>query len=150
MVKKEEIIIGADHAGYATKEKIKKFLEKKGIWFVDIGTYSKKSVDYPDIAKKVTDQVKKDKNKRGVLVCGTGTGMAMAANRVKGIRAAMAYDTYSAKMAKQDNNANVLCLRGRKFSSDNAVKLVQTWMKTEFNKEVRYKRRLKKLDAGKT
>ena len=140
----DKIIIGSDHAGYPLKEDLKKFLEKKKIPYEDAGVFNKKPSDYPDIAFKVAKEVASGKGK-GILICGTGTGMVIAANKVKGIRAALAYDNYSAKKAKEDNNTNILCLRGRFFSHDTAKKVVSTWMKTKFSGETRHKRRINKI-----
>ncbi len=140
-----KVIIGSDHGGLILKEKIKRFLIKKKINVEDIGTNSTKSVDYPDYAKKVARKVQKNKNYRGILVCGTGTGMCMAANRFKGIRAAIAYDVYSAKMSRKDNNANVLCLRSRKFNHSKSKKLVNIWLKEKFSGLKRHKRRIRKI-----
>ena len=93
-----KIIIGSDHAGFNVKEKLKKYFNNKKIKYEDVGTYSLERVDYPDYAKKVARKVLKEKNSRGVLICGTGTGMVIAANKIKGVRAVIAYDNYSAKM----------------------------------------------------
>lgn len=141
------IYIGADHAGFRLKEYIKRYLKNKKVKFVDIGTFTdKKRVDYPDYALKVAKKVSKDKNSKGILICGTGTGMVMAANRIKGTRAALAYDKYSAIMARRDNNANILCLRGRKVNFENQKKIVIYWLNSKFSGLQRYKRRIKKLD----
>ncbi len=139
------LYLGADHAGYKLKEFLKKHLEKKGVKYMDLGTYSEDSVDYPDLAFKVARKAAKEKNAKGILICGTGTGMVMAANKVKGIRAAVAYDEYSAKMSRHDNNANILCLRGRKVDVKRQQKLVDIWLKTPFSQIARHRRRLKKL-----
>lgn len=140
-----KIYIGSDHAGYKAKEKLKKFLEKKKIWYKDIGTHSSESTDYPDYAFKVAEKVSENKDARGILICGTGTGMVMAANKVKGIRAAVAYDNYSAKMSRNDNDSNVLCLRGRKFPYEDLEKIVNIWLKTPFSGAKRHKRRINKI-----
>ena len=139
------LYLGADHAGYKLKEFLKKHFDRKKVKYVDLGTYSEESVDYPDYAYKVSRKVAGDKNAKGILICGTGTGMVMAANRIKGIRAAVAYDSYSAKMAREHNDANVLCLRGRKVSLKEQVKLVDIWLKTRFSNAKRHKRRIAKL-----
>jgi len=131
-----EIIIGSDHAGYTAKEKIKKFFDMpdKGYNFVDVGCYSPASVDYPDIAEKVAKQVNK-KNSLGILVCATGIGMSIAANKFKDIRAALCYNEDSAKLSRQHNDANILCL-GAKLSAENKIlKIVDVWLKTPFSKE---------------
>ena len=140
------IYLGADHAGYSLKEKIKKVLLRKKIPFRDLGTDSLESVDYPDYGKKVARAVVKNKGSKGILVCGTGTGMVIAANRIKGARAVVAYDNYSAKMSRLDNDSNILCLRGRQFSADKAKKIINVWLKTKFSQKLRHKRRVRKLD----
>ncbi len=138
------IFLGADHAGFETKERLKKFFDKNKIAYEDLGTHSEESVDYPDYAVKVARSVASEKA-RGILICGTGTGMAIAANKVKGVRAALAYDSYSAKMSRNDNDVNVLCLRGRKFSYKQAESIVKIWLKTPFSNEERHKRRIEKI-----
>ena len=141
-----KIYLGSDHAGYAVKEKIKTYLKSKKVSFKDLGTYSTKPVDYPDYAFKVAKKVAKDKNSKGILVCGTGTGMVIAANKVKGIRAVAAYDAYSAKMSRHDNNANVLALRGRFFAFSKIQKIIDVWLKTRFSGESRHKQRILKIN----
>lgn len=140
-----DIIIASDHAGFKLKEKIKHYLERKEIEYCDLGTDSLDSVDYPDFAIKVAEEVAKDKNSRGILVCGTGTGMTIAANKVKGIRAVAAYDSYSAKMSRVDNDTNVLGLRGRFFSFGKIKKIINIWLNTPFSGESRHENRLKKI-----
>jgi ribose 5-phosphate isomerase B len=139
------VILASDHAGLRLKEKVKKYLEKKKIEYEDLGTKSFKSVDYPDYALKVAEKVAKNKNTRGILVCGTGTGMTIAANKVKGIRAVAAYDAYSAKMSRIDNDTNVLGLRGRFFPFEKIKKIITVWLDTPFSGEKRHKRRIKKI-----
>lgn len=141
-----KVYIGADHAGYRLKEYLKKYFVKSRIRYEDFGANSKKPADYPDYAFKVARAVAKNKSSMGILICGTGTGMVMAANKIKGIRAAVAYDKYSAVMAKQHNDANVLCLRGRKFSFAKSKGLVKFWMKTKFGGEARHKKRIEKIN----
>jgi len=147
MYKKElKIYIGADHAAVALKEQIKKFLDKKELKYEDVGSFDSNSKDdYPDYAFKMAEKVAKDKDSKGVLLCGTGTGMVIAANKVKGIRAAVIYDNYSAKMARNDNDTNVACLRARQFSSAAAIKAIQTWLRTTFSEHSRHKRRIRKI-----
>ena len=140
-----KVIIGADHAGFKLKEKLKKFLEKKNILVEDVGTFSEDSVDYTGYAFNVARKISKDKTLKGILICGTGTGMVMAANRVKGVRASLIYDKYSAVMAREHNDANIICLRGRKASSRKQIKLTWLWLNTKFSGEVRHKRRIVKL-----
>ena len=139
------IIIGSDHAGFNLKEKLKEYFDKKKIKYEDVGTGSLERVDYPDYAKKVARKVVKEKNSRGILICGTGTGMVIAANRIKGARAVVAYDTYSAKMSREDNNANILSLRGRHFSYKKIQSIVNIWLNTKFSGKSRHKKRIKKL-----
>jgi ribose 5-phosphate isomerase B len=139
------VILASDHAGLRLKEKVKKYLERKKIEYEDLGTKSFKSVDYPDYALKVAEKVAKNKNTRGILVCGTGTGMTIAANKVKGIRAVAAYDVYAAKMSRIDNDTNVLGLRGRFFPFEKMKKIITVWLDTPFSGEKRHKRRIKKI-----
>ena len=139
------VIIASDHAGLRLKEKVKKYLAKKKIEYEDLGTESFTSVDYPDYALKVAEKVAKNKNTRGILICGTGTGMTIAANKVKGIRAVAAYDAYSAKMSRIDNDTNVLGLRGRFFPLEKIKKIITVWLDTPFSGEKRHKRRIKKI-----
>lgn len=142
-----KVIIGSDHAGFRRKEELKRFLENKKIAVEDVGTHSKDSVDYPDFAEKVGKKVAKEKNSdtRGILVCGSGTGMVIAANKVKGVRAVAAYDNYTAKMARLDNDTNVLGLRGRGFPIDKTKRIVSTWLSTGFSNKPRHKKRLMKI-----
>lgn len=139
------IFIGADHAGFATKEYLKKFLDKNKIGYKDLSPKLKDGDDYPDHAKKVAKEVAKNKNNKGILICGTGTGMVIAANKVKGIRAALVYDTYSAKKSREDNDANIITLRGRGFSKRRAAKLTKLFLNTHFSNIPKHKRRIRKL-----
>ena len=145
MKDKIKVFIASDHAGFRLKEKIKKYLEKKKIEFEDMGTDSLQPVDYPDFGLEVAQKVAKNKANRGILICGTGTGMTIAANKVKGIRAVAAYDAYSAKMSRLDNDTNILGLRGRFFPFQKVRKIISVWLTTSFNGEKRHKRRLKKI-----
>lgn len=144
------IFIGSDHAGFDSKEKIKRYLEIKRIEYEDLGAkkYEKRD-DYPDYAFKVAERVAKDRGKRalGILICGTGSGMMIAANKVPGARAVTAYDSYSAKMSRLHNNANILCLRGRDFPFNKIKKIMNIWLKTEFSSDERHKRRLKEIES---
>ncbi len=140
-----EVVIGSDHAGYRRKEEIKRFLKRKGVSIEDVGTDSARPVDYPVFAEKVAKKVAKDKKARGILVCGSGTGMTIAANKVKGVRAVAAYDNYTAKMSRVDNDTNVLGLRGRGFPLKKAKRIVSTWLKTPFSRKARHKRRVKEI-----
>ena len=134
-----KVVIGSDHAGYRLKEKLKLFLKKKGVKVEDLGCKNLDSKDdYPVYAKKVSRKVAKGRTL-------TGTGMCIAANRVKGVRAANVFDNYSAIMSRKDNDANVICLRGRQFSTLLEKKLVWLWLNTSFSKQSRHKRRIKLL-----
>ena len=144
-MKKAVIYLGADHAGFSLKEKLKKYFDKRNINYEDIGGDGKSNDDYPDYAFKVAKKVSKEKDSKGILICGTGTGMVIAANKVKGVRAAVAYDNYSAKMAVEHNNSNVLCLRGRNFPDNKNIQLVKIWLNAKFSSKSRHKRRLRKI-----
>ena len=142
-----KVILGSDHAGFRRKEELKRFLEYKKISVEDVGTKSEESVDYPDFAEKVGKKVAKDRTgkTRGILVCSSGTGMVIAANKVKGIRAVAAYDDYTAKMSRADNDANVLGLRGRGFPLVKTKRIVSTWLGTKFSDKPRHKKRILKI-----
>jgi len=139
------IYLGADHAGYELKKKIKMFLGERGIQHVDMGGIGEVTDDYPDFALKVCKKVAKDANARGVLICGTGIGMCIVANKVDGIRAAFVCDEFSAKMSRMHNDANVICLRSRDFSDEENIKLVNMWLSTSFSREERHQRRIDKI-----
>ena len=126
------IAIGCDHGGFELKNHIIGHLEEAGIEYLDFGCFDEVSCDYPDIAALVCEAVVKGECDRGILVCGTGIGMSMAANKIKGIRAAHLTDVYSAKMTKLHNNANVICLGGRVTGRELAFMIVDTWLQTEF------------------
>ncbi|CAN5339873.1 ribose 5-phosphate isomerase B [soil metagenome] len=128
-----KIALGADHAGFSEKEKVKRTLDELGIEYEDMGTYSEESVDYPDFAQKVARSVARGEYDQGLLVCGSGTGMAIAANKVKGIRAAVAWSEDIARLARQHNDANVLALPAR-FTPDGGVeKIVRAWFEADFD-----------------
>lgn len=126
------IVIGSDHGGFELKNIILKYLEDKGIDVIDVGTYSEDSVDYPDIADKLCKKITDGTCEKGILVCGTGIGMNMCANKHKGIRAAQCHDTFSAKMTIQHNNANVLTMGGRVVGSELAKEIVNEFLTNEF------------------
>lgn len=129
---KIKIAIGSDHGGFEYKASIIKALQVKGYDVVDMGTYSPESCDYPIIAKKVARAVAKGDFEKGILVCGTGIGMSMAANKVKGIRAAVCGDTFSARATRAHNNANILCLGQRVVGESLALDIVDIWLTTKF------------------
>lgn len=127
-----KIAIGSDHGGFRLKEKIIEYFKEKNISFEDFGTYSEESCNYPVIAKEVANKVAKNEFQKGILVCGTGIGVSIVANKVKGIRAALCFDTFCAKMSREHNNANILCLGQRVLNEDVAIEIVDTWLNTEF------------------
>ncbi len=128
----KKIALAADHAGYEEKEKIKRTLDELGVEYVDMGTDSCDSVDYPDYARKVAEAVSKGEFEQGLLVCGSGTGMAIAANKVKGVRAAVAWNEDIARLARQHNDANVLSLPARFMSDEEARKVIKAWFAADF------------------
>ncbi|MDW7760596.1 MAG: ribose 5-phosphate isomerase B [Acidobacteriota bacterium] len=140
-----KIYLGSDHAGVRLKEKIKADLMRRKIPYEDLGTTTLDPVDYPDYAFRVAEHVAKHKGSRGILICGTGTGMTIAANKVDGIRAVAAYDTYSAKMSRVDNDTNVLGLRGRYFPTERAMRIIAVWLRTPFSGKPRHRNRLRKI-----
>lgn len=140
------IAIGCDHGGINLKETIKKFLEDKGFEYKDFGTYNTDSCDYPDYAKAVCDSVVSGECENGILVCGTGIGMSIAANKIDGIRAAHVTDTYSARMTKEHNNANVICLGERITGCDLALEIVNAYLCAKFQGG-RHQNRVDKLMA---
>ena len=129
---KERIAIGADHAGYRLKEFVKKLLEEKGFEVVDVGTYREERCHYPEYAKKVAKMVSEGEVSRGVLICGSGIGMSIVANKFKRVRAALCHNIYSAKFSRLHNNSNVLCLGGRVTGEDLTREIVETWLNTPF------------------
>ncbi len=128
----EKIIIGCDHGGFELKNEIIAHLEKKGIKVTDVGTYSTDSCNYPDYARKVCERIQSGEFERGILVCGTGIGISIAANKHNGIRAACCSDTFSARMTRMHNNANVLCMGGRVVGPGLACDMVDLFVDTEF------------------
>lgn len=126
------IAIASDHAGYELKEKLKKHLEEKGFEYRDFGTYSAESCDYPVFAKKACNAVISGECEKAVLVCGTGIGVSMAANKIKGIRAAVCSDTYSAKYTRLHNNANALCMGARVIGEGLAAEITDIFLTTPF------------------
>ena len=131
-IKPKKVFLASDHAGFKLKEEIKKFLIKKDKKVLDLGTNSMNSVDYPDYAHLLSKKMKKDKNQFGILVCGSGTGMSMVANKHKYIRAALCYNIRSTKLSRLHNNANVMTIGSRLTKKDIALKCVNTFLKTSF------------------
>lgn len=138
------IILASDHAGFELKEGVKKFFNDENIITIDVGTYSKEPVDYPDFAKKGCVKVLEDPRNVGIFICGTGIGMSIAANRNPKIRAALCHDTTSATYARAHNDANVLVLPGRYMKLSKAIKIIKIFLTSEFEGG-RHARRIKKL-----
>ena len=139
------IIIGCDHAAYPLKEKVKAFLAGKGYSVEDVGTYSERSVDYPEFGVQVASQVSTGNYSRGILLCGTGIGMSMVANKFQNVRAALCAEPFAARMSRQHNDANILILGGRMLGETMALETVETWLNTSFEGE-RHQRRLEMFD----
>lgn len=136
-----KVAVGADHGGFHYKEQIVEYLKSRNIPYFDVGTHTREACDYPDIARKVAELVISGQANRGILVCGTGIGMSITANKVKGIRAALCGDTYSARVSRAHNNANILCLGERVIGEHLALDIVDIWLKTGFEGG-RHKRRV--------
>ena len=139
-----KIALGCDHGGLEHKNAIGEFLKEQGFEIVDFGIYEQVSVDYPDIAKKVCESIQNGETERGILVCGTGIGMSIAANKYKGIRAAACSEHFSAKFTRLHNNSNVLCLGGRVIGVGTALELAELFVKTEFEGG-RHQKRIDKI-----
>jgi len=141
---KPRIALGADHAGFRAKETIKKYLEGAGYGVDDVGTHSEESVDYPDFARAVGERVASGKDPLGVVLCATGIGVAIVANKVKGIYAALAHDSLTARRAREHNDANVLALGGKVVGDDEAIAIVQEFLSAQFSGG-RHQRRIDKI-----
>lgn len=141
------IALGADHAGYPLKQHIARYLAQSGYTVFDLGTHSEESVDYPDFAAAVSRAVVDGRADRGIVVCGSGAGACVAANKVRGIRAAVAHDTYTAHQAVEHDDVNVLCLGSRVIGEALADELVQAFIVAAFSNEERHLRRLAKVNA---
>ena len=128
----KKVCIASDHGGFSLKEAIKDHLIKKNISIIDLGPSEKKTVDYPDYAKKVANRIKAKKSDVGILVCGSGTGMAISANKTKNIRAAVCYNVNSTRLSREHNNANIISLGARLTSKKLSLKLVNIFLKTKF------------------
>ncbi len=139
-----KIALASDHAGYAEKERLKPLLRDLGLEFEDLGTVSEESVDYPDYARKVAEEVAGGRADHGLLVCGSGTGMAITANKVPGVRAAVAWSEETARLARQHNDANILAIGARTTPPDDIPKIVRAWFETTFEGG-RHADRLKKI-----
>lgn len=140
------IPIASDHAGFKTKQKVKKLLEDLGHMPVDYGTHSADSVDYPEYAVAVSEKISNNEHECGVLICGSGQGMCMTANKFPNVRAALVYSPDVAKLTRQHNNANILCLPGRELSEDQLQNIVKSWLETDFDGG-RHERRVNKIHS---
>lgn len=143
-----KLVIGCDHGAVELKDSVKKVLaEFEDIKVEDAGTFDGNSVDYPDIAEKVCGKVSSGEADRGIVLCGTGLGISIAANKVKGIRAALCHDVFSARMSREHNDANVLAMGGRVIGFGPAGEIVRVWVTTDFSHEERHQRRIDKMMA---
>jgi ribose 5-phosphate isomerase B len=140
------LLIAADHGGFELKERLKRTLDRLGVGYEDLGTHSADSVDYPDLGHAAARAVARGEAERALLVCGTGLGMSMTANRHPGVRAALAYDEETARLAREHNDANVLALGGRFLDPDRAERILEIWLQTPFQGG-RHDRRIRKIDS---
>ena len=141
-----KLALGCDHGGYPLMQEVKKHLDEKGIAYTDFGTYSEESCDYPDFAEKAANAVKSGACDFGILICGTGIGISISANKIHGIRAALCSDSYSAEMTRRHNNANMLAMGARVIGVGQALKIVDTFLSTDFEGG-RHERRIEKITA---
>ena len=140
------IALGCDHGGYELMQEVIKYLEEHGLEYKNYGTYSTDSCDYPDYAKKVAEAILAGECEKGILICGTGIGISITANKFKGIRAALCSDCFSAEATRLHNNANILAMGGRVVGPGLAVKIVDTFLNTPFSNDERHKRRIAKIE----
>ena len=140
----KKVCIASDHAGFALKNYVLNYLINKSVSVIDLGPSNDNSVDYPDFAKKVSNRIKSGKSDIGILVCGSGTGMAISANKIKGIRAAVCYNKKSTRLSRQHNNANIMALGSRLTKKKDVLKLITIFLKTKFEGG-RHLRRVKKI-----
>ncbi len=142
-----KLYLGSDHAGYKLKEEMKPYLQELGYSFVDLGSFNEESVDYPDIAREVCEKVLENKASFGILICGTGVGVMMAANKHPGIRAVVCTHELMAIMARKHNDANVLCLGSRIIGSELSRSIIKAFLETTFEREERHVRRVGKIES---
>lgn len=141
------IALGCDHGGFELMQEVKKYLDENHIEYKDFGTYDTKSTDYPIYAKRVVKSILSGESGKGILICGTGIGISITANRYKGIRAALCSDCFSAQATREHNDANILAMGGRVVGPGLAVKIVDTFLNTPFSEGERHKRRIAMIDA---
>ncbi len=139
--------IGSDHGGYKLKEEVIKYLEDNKYAYKDYGAYSEEAIDYPDIAKPLAEDIVSGNLEKGILICGTGIGISISANKVKGVRAALCHDVFSAEATRLHNDANVLCMGGRVVAGGLALKIVETFLNTDFSGDERHARRISKISG---
>lgn len=142
------IAIGCDHGGYELKQEILGYLQKRGLEYQDFGCYSKEAVDYPIYARKVAHAVADGTCGKGILICGTGIGISIAANKVPGIRAALCSDCFSAQATREHNDANILAMGGRVVGTGLALKIVETFLDTPFSNDERHVRRIRLIEEA--
>lgn len=140
------IAIGSDHGGYALKQEVMNYLEQKGIAYKDYGCYDEQSCDYPIYAKTVAKAIVEGECEKGILICGTGIGISIAANKIKGIRAALCHDTFSAQATREHNDANILAMGARVVGPGLALKIVETFLETEFSNAERHINRIQQIE----
>ena len=140
------IALGCDHGGYELKQEIIAYLKEKNLEYKDYGTDSKESCDYPVYAKKVANAIVNGECDKGILICGTGIGIAIRAKKIKGIRAALCHDTFSAQATREHNDANILAMGARVVGPGLAIKIVDTFLNTEFSNDERHIRRIKQME----
>ena len=141
------IALGSDHGGFELKQEIKKYLDENGLAYKDYGSYTSDSVDYPVYAKKVVEAIKNGECDKGVLICGTGIGISIAANRYEGIRAALCTDCFMAEATRQHNDANILAMGGRVVGPGLAVKILDTFLNTPFSEGERHINRIRMIEG---
>lgn len=142
-----KIAIGCDHAGLDLKSQVISAIERAGIEVSDFGTYDTASMDYPDVARPVAEAVARGDFDRGILICGTGIGMSITANKVRGVRAALCHDTFSARATREHNDSNVLCMGARVVGAGVALDVVETWLSVDFSGDERHARRIQKIES---
>ena len=141
------IAIGSDHGGFTLKQEVVKYLTEKNIDFEDFGCYSEKSCDYTEYGRAVAEAVAAGKYEKGILICGTGIGISITANKIRGIRCALCSDCFSAEATREHNDANILALGGRVVGSGLALKIVDTFLNTPFSNEERHIRRISRIEG---
>ncbi len=146
MGNKMKVVIGADHGGYLLKNTLREFIRESGYEVLDVGAFSSESSDYPDFARCVAEKVLSGEARRGILICGSGVGASVAANKFRGIRAAVCHDTYSSRQGVEDDAMNVLCLGARVIGRELAKEIVLAYLRADFKDNERYRRRLTKIE----